>query len=86
MTLNSIYESFINTPASSIEVSYSESWNSYSVRINENLSFGIARFDFDDSIVLAYFDGNDIIAWNSNNLPSEDEVYMVEFIFNAVAA
>ena len=85
MTLNSIYENFINTPASSIEVSYSESWNSYSVRIDETLSFGIARFDFDDSIVLAYFDGNDIIAWNSNNL-SEDEAYMVEFIFNAVAA
>lgn len=85
MTLNSIYESFINTPASSIEVSYSESWNSYSVRINENLIFGIARFDFDDSTVLAYFDGNDIVSWNSNNL-SEDEAYMVEFIFNAVAA
>lgn len=83
MTLNSIYESFIN--ASSIEVSYSESWNSYSVRINENLSFGIARFDFDDSTVLAYFDGNDIVSWNSNNL-SEEDAYMVEFIFNAVAA
>ena len=83
MTLNSIYESFIN--ASSIEVSYSESWNSYSVRINENLSFGIARFDFDDSTVLAYFDGNDIVSWNSNNL-SEEDTYMVEFIFNAVAA
>lgn len=83
MTLNSIYESFIT--ASSIEVSYSESWNSYSVRINENLSFGIARFDFDDSTVLAYFDGNDIVSWNSNNL-SEDEAYMVEFIFNTIAA
>lgn len=86
MTLNSIYESFINTPASSIEVSHSESFrNSYSVRVNENLIFGIARFDFDDSTVLAYFDGNDIISWNSNNL-SEDEAYMVEFIFNTIAA
>ena len=86
MTLNSIYESFINTPASTIEVSYSESWNSYSVRINENLSFGIARFDKPcNCTVLAYFDGNDIVSWNTNNL-SEDEAYMVEFIFNAVAA
>ena len=85
MTLNSIYESFINTPASSIEVSYSESWNSYSVRVNENLIFGIARFDYDDSTVLAYFDGNEIISWDTNRL-SEDEAYMVEFIFNAVAA
>ena len=85
MTLNNIFNTFVNTSFSEIGISYEPRWNSYSVRVNENLIFGIARFDYDDSTVLAYFDGNEIISWDTNRL-SEDEAYMVEFIFNAVAA
>ena len=89
MTLNQIFNVF--TEATSISSSYSPEWNSYAVTVTSSdgseISFGIARFDFDDSITLAMYDydANDLISWTSVNL-SEDDAFLLETIFNAIAA